>query len=607
MKNRIKAGIAALSAISMLLVGCSAGTSKAAAMKDGTYDGEAQGHNGKLKVSVTIASGKISDVKVTDNIETTGVCENAIANVPAEIVKNNSVSVDATTGATVTSSAIRLAVQNAIESNGGNIDAYKANAETKKNDDQTLDCDVVVIGAGGGGMTAAVRAAEDGAKVILIEKNGQIGGDTVLNAGTLIATGSKFQKEKLNETNDSPELAYSDIMKVGLNANDPEMVKMITESIGETVDWLVDDMKVPYDAAATQYPDHSATRQIGVVGRSPVFFTTMAANFEALSGTTMLETKADTLLTDKDGNISGVKATDKTGATVTINAKSTVLATGGYGANSKLLPTTLGGYMFYGRSTDMGDGLTMGEAVGANTINLDCVKVYPQGIETMTGRALAATASSTAATKGHGAIYVNTKGQRVVKETGTLADITNATVAQSDKILYLLMDEDAYKTYVAKSLEDKLVSSEDDINKWYDIKNDDKPVITKGTDLTAMAKTMGIDADALKATVAQYNSDCASGTDTQFQKESPVAVKDGGTYYLVEQRPRFCTTLGGLKADSSIAIVDANGKAIGNLYGAGSVVGGGNGKDSMTAMMNSWAIGSGRVAGDSAAKHALGK
>lgn len=613
MNNKMKAGITVLSTVALFLAGCSSSTAQASAstsaspMADGAYEGEAQGHNGKLKVSVTIDAGKISDVKVTEHVETTGVCENAIANVTEAIVKNNSVSVDTTTGATITSAAIRTAVQNAIESNGGNIDAYNAKVETVKNEDQTLDCDVVVIGAGGGGMTAAVRAAEDGAKVILIEKNGEIGGDTVLNAGTLIATGSNFQKEKLNETNDSPELAYSDIMNVGLNANDPDMVKMITESIGETVDWLVDDMKVPYDVAATQYPDHSANRQIGVVGRSPVFFTTMAENFKNLGGTTLLETKADSLTTEKDGNVTGVIATDKTGAAITITAKSTVLATGGYGANSTLLPDTLSGYMFYGRSTDMGDGFTMGTDVGANTINLDCVKVYPQGIETVPGRALAATASSTAATKGHGAIYVNTKGQRVVKETGTLAEITNATVAQDDKIIYLLMDEDAYKTYVAKSLEDKLVSSEDDIDKWYDIKNDDKPVITKGNDLATIAKTMGIDAVALKATVEKYNSDCASGTDSDFQKEDPVAVADGGTYYLVEQRPRFCTTLGGLKADSSVAIVDENGKEIGNLFGAGSVVGGGNGKDSMTAMMNSWAIGSGRVAGDSAAKNALEK
>ena len=134
-----------------------------------------------------------------------------------------------------------------------------------------------------------------------------------------------------------------------------------------------------------------------------------------------------------------------------------------------------------------------------------------------------------------------------------------------------------------------------------------KPVIAKGEDLAALAETMGIDADALKATVEQYNADCAAGAADAFGKPDAVAVAEGGTYYLVEQRPRFSTTLGGLKANVEMQIVDKDGKAIGNLYGAGSVVGGANGTDSMTAMMNSWAIGSGRVAGENAAKAVLGE
>ena len=603
MKRRFMSRLlSAVVTVALLLMSGIAAYAKST-IADGTYEGTAEGHNGPITVSVEFKDGVITNVKVIKHVETIGVSENAIENTTNAIVSSNSLGVDATSGATFTSAGIISAVGDAIAKAGGSMKDFPAPKRPAKAEDEVLECDVVVAGGGGGGLAAAARAAQMGAKVILLERNGQLGGDTALNAGSLIATGSKFQKEFLKEENDSPELAYKDIMRIGKNVNDPAMVKMITETIGETVNWLINDMKVPYDVAATQYPDHSATRQIGVVGRSPKFIEVMGNKLKEMGATILLETRATDLISD-EGKITGIVATAKDGHKITIKAKSVVLATGGYGAKVDLLPDTLGGYKFYGRSTDMGDGFLMATAIGADTINLDCVKVYAQGVETVPNRALAATASSTAASNGHGTIYVNTKGKRVVNETGTLGEQTEATVAQDDKILYLLMDEDAYRAYIAKSLEDRLVASESDLNKWYDIKNNGKPVIAKSKSLDELCEIMGIDAEGLKATLAAYNANCAKGNDPDFGKANPVALAEGGMYYIVEQKPRFSTTLGGLKADTNMAILSTNGKPIKNLFGAGSIVGGANGKDSMTAMMNSWAIGSGRVSGESAAKNA---
>lgn len=594
MKNCIKIFTACLLS-SLILSGCANKT----ALKNGIYTGTSMGHNGPVEVSMTVAKGKISGVTIVKHVETTGVCENAIARVTAAIVEKNTPNVDSVSGATITSYAVMSAVKDAIKNAGGNPDVFPAKAETKQLQERTLQCDIAVIGGGGAGLSAAAKAQSGGAHVILIEKNGQLGGDTVLNAGTLIATGSKFQKEKLHELKDSPELAARDIMKVGKNANDPELVRMLTTSIGGTVDWLVDDMKVPYDVAATQYPDHSASRQIGVVGRSPEFIKVMSANFEKAGGKIYLETRAESLITDSSNAVTGVMASDKQGK-IRINAKKVIMACGGFGAASDLLPKTLAGYKFYGRSTETGDGLKMATAIGADTTNLDMVKVYPQGVETEPGRALAATASSTAACSGHGAIYVNSDGKRVIKETATLGELTDITVTQKDKILYIVMDDDAWKTYVAKSLEDKLVSSEDDLNRWAQISNNGKPVMVTGNDPGELADKIGINADNLKKTIAKYNAGCASGRD-EFGKTNPVALADG-TYHIVEQKPRFATTLGGLKANTKMQILDKSGNPVANLYGAGCVVGGGNGRDSMTAMMNSWAIGTGAVAGKNAAE-----
>ena len=250
-------------------------------------------------------------------------------------------------------------------------------------------------------------------------------------------------------------------------------------------------------------------------------------------GQLFTDVRASKLLTDDNGAVIGAVGTHATGKEVTFNAKSVVLATGSFGANQELLPKSLDGYLFYGRDSDTGDGLVMGEEVGAATINLDLVKVYAQGVEKLPTKGLAATASSTAATNGHGAIYVNSKGERVVSEVGTLSDITNATVAQEDKILYLVMDEDAYAAYLAKSVEDKLIPSEASIEDWYSVSNNGKPIIVKGEDLSALAGQMGIDAEGLAATVANYNEMCAAGKDTQFDKPDPIALKEG-TYVIVE-------------------------------------------------------------------------
>lgn len=575
----------------------------AAALTPGTYTATVTGHNAPITIEVTVSDQAIESINVVESSETAGIGTNAMEKLTDEIIANQTVNLDTITGAAITSATFISAVKDALTQAGADLNTCFNTEVAAEALNDSYDCDVLVIGGGGSGITAAVRAAQTGANVICLEKNGFIGGDTVLNAGTMVATNSRIQKEVLNETQDSSDLLYEDIMRVGLEKNDPVLVRLLADNIGECIDWLTDDLKIAYDAAATQYPDHSASRQIGVVGRSVSFLDQMQTLLAQNHGQLFTDVRASKLLTDDNGAVIGAVGTHATGKEVTFNAKSVVLATGSFGANQELLPKSLDGYLFYGRDSDTGDGLVMGEEVGAATINLDLVKVYAQGVEKLPTKGLAATASSTAATNGHGAIYVNSKGERVVSEVGTLSDITNATVAQEDKILYLVMDEDAYAAYLAKSVEDKLIPSETSIEDWYSVSNNGKPIIVKGEDLSALAGQMGIDAEGLAATVADYNEMCAAGKDTQFDKPDPVALKEG-TYVIVEQKPRFATTLGGLKANENLQIVDVEGNPIANLYGAGCVVGGANGADSMTAMMQGWANFSGYTAGTNAAKNA---
>lgn len=575
---------------------------EAAALKAGSYESTVAGHNAPMTVRVTVSESEILSVEVTEDSETAGIGKPALEQIAAEVVENQSVAVDTITGATISSATMLSAVKDCLTQAGASLDDWSAEV-SRPGLESEYTCDVLVIGAGGSGLTAAVRAAEQGAKVILIEKTGFIGGVTILNAGTMIATGSRIQQDVLGEDKDTPQLAYDDIMRLGSNVNDPVLVDLVANHVGECIDWLTDDLKIEYAAAATQYPDHSASRQIGVVGRSISYLEQMEEKLDGFGGQLFVNTRATSLLTDESGAVVGATATDVNGQEVTFNAASVVLACGGFGANQELLPESLNGYLFYGRDSETGDGLAMALELDADTINLDCVKVYPQGVEKLPTKGLAATASSTAATAGHGAIYVNSAGKRIISEVASLGELTAATIAQEDKIMYIVMDEDAYATYLAKSVEDKLIPDEDAISEWYKVQNNGKPIIVQGDDLAALAEQMGIDGEQLVQTVADYNAMCAAGEDTEFGKEDPVALKEG-SYVIVEQKPRFQTTLGGLKANEQLQILNKDGEPIANLYGAGCVVGGANGADSMTAMMNTWANFSGYIAGTQAAANA---
>lgn len=574
-----------------------------AAMTDGTYTGEGKGRNGTITVEVTVKAGKLDAVKVVKHTETVGISDAAVADFPKAIVAAQSTAVDAVAGATMTSEGIRAAVAQAIQKAGGDP-AQFATAVVKKKAAKKLvkeNADIVVVGAGGSGISAAVKAETLGAKVILIEKMPVIGGATALNAGTLIATGSKYQREVMKETKDSPELAYKDIFTVGKNRNDPTLVKMVTERVGGVVDWLIYDMKIPYGPAATQYPDHSANRQLGVTGRSVNYLNLMREKFLGMGGKLMLQTRAQELIRDDAGKVVGVRATDKDGNTVELTSKAVILASGGYGAVKSMLPKEMSNYVFYGLDSETGDGYKMATDIGAGTINLDLVKMYPQGVETVPGHGLAATASSTDTMKKSGAIYVNKLGQRYVDENAALGVLTDKTVEQPDHIAYIVMDAKAWKEYVRKSLEDKLVPNEETLMTWTKIVNNGRPVMAVSDNLADAAKTMGVDPEGLAKTVAHWNDMVKAGKDTDFNRKITGGLGEG-PYYIVEQKVRYQTTLGGLKADADLRILDKAGKPIPGLYGAGCVVGGANGADSLTAMMNSWAIVSGVVSAESAVK-----
>ena len=187
---------------------------------------------------------------------------------------------------------------------------------------------MLVVGAGNGGIAAALKAVQTGVKVTLIEKRPAAGGVSALNHGGFAATGTRYQREVMKETHDSPALLYRDMLRAGKNANDPALAKMVSERTGEVGDWLIDQLHIPYGAAWVQFPDHSAARQISAKGNSVAWQKAMLEKFKAAGGVLLTDMRATAFITDKTGAVTGVKATGLKGRPYEFSADAVVLASG---------------------------------------------------------------------------------------------------------------------------------------------------------------------------------------------------------------------------------------------------------------------------------------
>lgn len=577
-------------------------TETAGLFTPGTFTGEAQGNNGPIKVEVTFTKDAIENIKVVSHTETAGVGDAAFDKIPNKIIDGQTLAVDAVSGATIVSDAIVAAVTSCIEQAGGDVAALLANKADDPAEEINKTTDVVVIGGGGSGLQAALKAISDGDSVILIEKNGLLGGATMMNGSNVVATGSKVSNKLFGDNGDSPDLLYSDIDKGSKNTIDTKLTRAMVDNLAEAFDWTAEAAELEYKIAQTQTADHSVDRQVELLSSSSnELIQKVSAKFEQLGGEIMLETSANNLIIN-DGVVSGVVATSGND-TVTISAKSVIIATGGYGANEELKGPATEGYLYYGPGTSTGDGLTLAASVNAQTMNLDSYKFYPHGWEVKPGIGKLTTYSSKMATD-MGAIYVNSSGERLLDEASVYSDFRDKIMEQSDRTAYLVMDEEVWKGFYDLLILHEF--TENEIEGFLANNGSKTPIVVKAGSLEEAAKAAGVNSDNLSKTVQAYNGYVDAGKDEQFNKDPQFLSKiEGQTYYIVEQKVRYATSLGGLVVDeNTMNVLDVDGNAVKNLYAAGEVVGGANGRDTLPSMMNTWNTVSGYLAGKAAAANA---
>ncbi len=592
--------------IASLLSGCAkqpvnsvSKNTTATKMTPGTYEASEEGHNGAVHVSVTVSEDKIENVEVKDNSETRGLSDPAIQLIPSQIVAYQTLSTDVVSGATYTTVAIREAVKNCIIQAGGNPDAYNTKIPNdEKGQEEELSSDVIVVGGGAAGMAATIRLEEAGKSVILVEKTSSLGGTIRVSGGNQVVQGSKVQKEA-GVTNDSVKSMEEDFLENGDQLNDAELLGIYAKNVGAATDWLSDDVGVRYnmEGGLHQLAEYAIDRELaydeGGIGAAE----TLNDKVHATDANVLLNTAAKHLIVE-NGKVAGVEAESQKGKKYTLKADAVILATGGYGNNNDLLPASARNGLFYGLDSSNGEGLVMAvEDANAGTTHMEYIKEYPNGVETSKKHAKSTIAGNiTAFSKA--AILVNQKGERVVNEKASNHDILNALKKQSGETLYLVMDEATFNEWKTKLAAAGL--SEDMIDAYVANNGKSEPVFTMGATIKEAAEAAGIDGNVLTKTIEKFNTYVEDGEDKAFHraKEYLTSTFAEGNIYIVEQKARYATTMGGLDVDGNLQVVDTNGKVIDGLYAAGEIIGGVMGDDSPSGANNGWALTSGKYVAD---------
>lgn len=531
--------------------------------KEGTYVGEAKGYRGEVKVEVKTSKNKIEEVKVIKNTDTPIISESAAKKVPEQIVKYQSLRVDGVSGATGTSRALTLAVRNALKNSGTDLKELnkKPVIEPKKLVKETQKKDVVVIGAGGAGLVAAIEAKNNGAQnVIVLEKMAFAGGNTLISGGEYAAPNNWVQVKKgLKDSNDA---FYNDILKGGDNEGDPKLVRVLADNALSGAEWLKDYINMTFEDRQMFFGGHSVERSLVPQGATGVeMISKLLAKAEELNISVLYETPAVELIVDK-GRVTGVKALSEDKEYTFLAKDGVILASGGFGSNLEMR-------VKYNKDVDenilstntvgiTGDGITMAEKIGAQLEDMPFIQTYPT-CDPISGALLYFGDVRLVG----GSILVNQEGKRFVEELERRDVISMAIKNQTGNAAYQFCDEAQVK------LSGVAEHHEDEMNYLFNNK-----LLVKADTIKEAADFFGIDAVELEKTVEKYNQYAKDGKDLEFNKRGKLTPFEAkGPFYIMKAVPAVHHTMGGVKIDENARVINTKGEIIKGLYGAGEVTG----------------------------------
>lgn len=631
MKKAMKRASLVLLALVMVLTmfGCGSRDGEAK-FEAGTYTGTGEGIHGDIVVSVTVDENEILSMEVTEQSETQGLGDTAIEKIVQDILDSQSLAVDAVSGATYSSNGTLAAVTDALTQAGADIDALMEKSDGGDSAEAIVkDADVIVVGTGGAGMTAALEAARAGSSVIIIDKMSFVGGNTLVAGSAMNAPEPEEQKKQemddvrmatiekilaldpvddymarwqatvaadMEEYNangetylyDSTDWFKLQIYVGGDYVGNPVLIELLAENSLASVKWMEeagtiwkDDIVSVYGSTWTR--GHNPTLDWGTAGAG--FVLPQQARLEELGGEVLLGYKAEHILME-DGRVTAVTGTTNDGAPFTLNAaKGIVLATGGFGANVEMReeyntewPSLLN-QKTTNPASSTGDGIAMGKELGANLVGMEWIQLIPYS-----HKALTATID--------GCVMLNKDGERFVPEDERRDVIAAAALETSDQKMYWLYD----KKTIIDELHGTSIYGEDIATEF-----PDGETAFYADSIEEIAKQSGIPYETLKKTIDDYNAAVDSGVDAIGRENLKMKI-DEAPFALITNEIMVHHTMGGLEINTDAQVLDADGNIIEGLYAAGEVTGGIHGSNRLGGNAITDIVTYGRIAGINVSK-----
>ena len=605
-----------------------------------TFEGVGKGMGGDVKLAVTVEDGKITAIEVVSHNESAGISDPAFAQIPQAIIDNQSLAVDTVAGATLTSNGILAAVEAAAAAAGLDVEALKAApvAKAEATYESEMTADVVVIGAGGAGLAAATAAKQNGASVIVIEKMGTVGGNSIICGGIYNTPDADLQQNvemsdsvkslvenALNETpvNDAhAELiaavkadyeAWQAAGAKGLfdsanwyalqtwNGGDKvgrlPLVKVLANNSLAGLKWLESlgmkfSDKIGQGAGSLYQRTHSSLDSMGT-GYIKAFMNAIGED------SVLVNTKGEALIQDETGRVVGVKATNPDGSELILHAnKGVIITTGGFSANVEMRQkyNTSGKWPVLGENVMTtnaagitGDGIAMASAIGANLVDMEQIQLlylgnpFNGGMTYYTPRDLSGTDQI---------IFVNKEGKRFVQEDGRRDVICCALIDQTDGIMYILESGDGNAVDP-----DQLMTGDGHPARQAEAEG----YLLIADTLEEMAAKIGCPAEDLQATIDAFNAAVDAGAD-EFGRKLYSTKLTKGPWIACARVACVHHTMGGIEINENTEVVDVNGNVIPGLYAAGEVTGGLHGANRLGGNAIVDFVVFGKLAGETAAK-----